>query len=112
MTARISSSGSGALTIAVPVGGTGGAPRFGFAGNPRTIPCSLTRGGDKLMILSDSGKLIIGQATPTTYKHLAEAQLLEEVGRGGQIWSTPLLYKGKLYAKGTEELNCYDLTAK
>ena len=73
---------------------------------------SLTRGGDKLLILSDSGKLIIGQATPTTYKHLAEAQLFDDVGRGGQIWSTPLLYKGKLYAKGLEELNCYDLTAK
>jgi outer membrane protein assembly factor BamB len=71
---------------------------------------SLTRSKDKLLIMTDGGKLIIGQATPTTYKHLAEAQLFEN-GKG-QIWSTPLLYKGKLYAKGSDELACYDLTAK
>jgi len=73
---------------------------------------SLTRSRDKLLILSDNGKLMIGQATPAGYKHLAEAQLFDDAGRGGQIWSTPLLYKGKLYAKGTEELTCYDLAAK
>ena len=62
--------------------------------------------------MTDSGKLIIAQATPAAYKRLAEAQLFEDAGRPTQIWSTPLLYKGKLYAKGLEELNCYDLTAK
>src|SRR5205814_5430658 len=42
---------------------------------------SLTRSKDKLLILSDSGKLIIVQATPTGYEHLAEAQLFEDAGR-------------------------------
>ena len=73
---------------------------------------SLVRSKDKLLIMADSGKLIIAQATPAAYKRLAEAQLFEEPGRGGRIWSTPLLYKGKLYAKGMEEFNCYDLAAK
>jgi hypothetical protein len=70
---------------------------------------SLTRSKDKLLIMTDSGKLIIAQATPAAYKRLAEAQLFEDAGRPTQIWSTPLLYKGKLYAKGLEEFNCYDL---
>jgi hypothetical protein len=72
---------------------------------------TLTRSGDRLLILTDGGKLILAQATPAAYKRLAEATLFEDSGRG-QIWSTPLLYKGKLYAKGMEEFNCYDLSAK
>jgi outer membrane protein assembly factor BamB len=59
-------------------------------------------GGDQLLALSDRGKLVLAQATPKAIKPLAASQILD----GRDIWSTPVVYDGKLYAKGPEEFVC------
>ena len=53
-------------------------------------------------------KLILALATPQAIKPLAASQVLD----GREIWSTPVVYEGKLYAKGTEEFVCLDLNGK
>jgi outer membrane protein assembly factor BamB len=63
-------------------------------------------GGDKLLAMSDRGKLTLARATPQSIEPLAQAQVLD----GREIWSTPLLYAGRLYAKGDTEFVCFDLT--
>jgi outer membrane protein assembly factor BamB len=65
-------------------------------------------GDDRLLCMSERGKLTIARATPEKIEVLAQAQLLD----GREIWSTPLLYAGRLYAKGDTEFVCFDLTGK
>jgi outer membrane protein assembly factor BamB len=69
---------------------------------------SMLRVGDKLLLLGERGKLILAQANPKSYEKLGEAQIFD----GNQIWSSPILYNGKLYAKGTEDFTCFDLSGK
>jgi len=65
-------------------------------------------GGDKLLLMSDRGKLSIARATPQSIELLSQADVLD----GREIWSTPLLYAGRLYAKGDAEFVCFDMTGK
>jgi outer membrane protein assembly factor BamB len=67
---------------------------------------SLIRVGDRLLTMSDRGKLSICRATPQGIELLAQAQVLD----GREVWSTPLLYGGRLYAKGDTEFVCFDLS--
>ncbi|HZN67511.1 MAG TPA: PQQ-binding-like beta-propeller repeat protein [Tepidisphaeraceae bacterium] len=62
-------------------------------------------GEDKLITLSERGELGLVEATPQRIRLLGQAQLFD----GREIWSTPLLYDGKLYAKGTEGFVCLDM---
>ena len=64
---------------------------------------------DKLLMFSDTGKAILARATPEAYEKLAEAQV---VARTGNAWSTPLVYRGKMYVKGRTDFACYDVGAK
>ncbi len=82
---------------------------------PSPAPDALGMGGSivrlpdrKMLMLSDSGKLILAKVTPESYKRLAEAQIFTDTGRPAQIWATPIIYKGRLYAKGLDNLACYD----
>lgn len=68
---------------------------------------SLIRVGDKLITLSERGKLSLILATPKEYKLISSTQLFDY----SQVWSTPLIYRGKLYAKGEDELVCLDISA-
>ena len=68
---------------------------------------SMVRVGDKLITLSEQGKLSLVAAGPDGVKLLEQAELFD----GSEIWSTPLVYGGKLYAKGVNELVCVDLSA-
>lgn len=68
---------------------------------------SMVRVGDKLITLSDQGKLSLVAAGPDGVKLLEQAELFD----GSEIWSTPLLYGGRLYAKGVDEFVCVDLGA-
>ena len=61
-------------------------------------------GGGQLLAMSDRGRLVLAQATPKSIKSLAAAQVLD----GREIWSTPIVYDGKIYAKGPEEFVCLD----
>ena len=69
---------------------------------------SLIRVGDRLVTMSDRGKLSICRATPEGIELLDQAQLLD----AREVWSTPLLYGGRLYAKGDTEFVCFDLSGK
>jgi len=69
---------------------------------------SLLRVGDKLILLSERGKLILTKATPTSVEKVSEFKALD----GTQIWSGPMVYNGKLYVKGTEDLVCLDVAGK
>jgi outer membrane protein assembly factor BamB len=66
---------------------------------------SMVRVGDKLVTLSERGKLSLVLATPEGAKPLAQSQLFD----AREVWSTPLIYGGRLYAKGGEEFVCLDL---
>jgi outer membrane protein assembly factor BamB len=68
---------------------------------------SMVRVGDKLITLSERGKLSLVQATPQGVKLIDQHQLFDD----REVWSTPLIYNGRLYAKGGEEFVCLDISA-
>lgn len=69
---------------------------------------SLLRVGDKLITLSERGRLSLVKASATEYKLLGSAPLFDY----SQVWSMPVVYKGKLYAKGEHDLVCLDVSTK
>ncbi len=66
---------------------------------------SIVRSGDKLLALTDSGTLLLLRATPEKCEPLGKAELYDD----REIWSTPLLYGGRVFVKGKKELMCLDL---
>lgn len=60
--------------------------------------------GDKLVVLSDAGELVIVAATPDRYQELSRAKILS-----GKCWSTPAYSDGKLFVRSTEEGACVSL---
>ncbi|MGC8830807.1 MAG: PQQ-binding-like beta-propeller repeat protein [Verrucomicrobiia bacterium] len=62
---------------------------------------------DKLIALSDNGRVAIIDPNPNEYKELASAKVLT-----GKCWSTPAFSNGKLYIRSTKEGACIDLTGK
>ena len=75
--------------------------RIGFGG-------SILRVGDRLLTMSDRGKLSISRASKDGIELLAQAQVLD----AREVWASPLLYGGRLYAKGDTEFLCVDLSGK
>ena len=67
----------------------------------------LRAAGDKLVMMSERGKLSLARATPKGYELLGQTQLFD----AQQIWASPLLYDGKLYCKGRDEFVCLDVSA-
>jgi len=55
---------------------------------------SLMIAGGKLIVLSENGKLVIADASPKSFKPLAQAKVLS-----GQCWTTPVLSNGKIYCR-------------
>lgn len=90
--------------------------------SPRTERRLLGPGGtmvrvdDRLLVLSDRGVLSVVKATPEGMERLSQIKLLE----ANEVWSTPLVYQGRLYVKadisGDEKkepkLFCYDIKAQ
>jgi outer membrane protein assembly factor BamB len=64
--------------------------------------------GDKLVVLSDHGMLSLVQLNPDGPKELGKTQLFEF----DNVWASPLIYKGKIFAKGKEELVALDASGK
>lgn len=59
----------------------------------------------KLVILSDTGRLVIAEATPEAWKPLAEAPILT-----GRCWTAPVLSGGRLFARNAAgDAVCIDL---
>jgi len=59
--------------------------------------------GDKLLILAESGQLILAAANPEKYTELGRLQVC------GNTWSHPAYANGKLYVRDGRELSCLQL---
>jgi len=68
---------------------------------------TIVRDGDKLIALSAVGKLSLVEATPTGVKLIGQMKLFDF----RTTWSTPLIYRGKLYAMGQDSLVCLDISS-
>ena len=60
--------------------------------------------GDLLLILSDTGQLVLVEATPAAHHELAKIPALE-----GKTWNCPVLVDGRVYVRNETEMACYDL---
>jgi len=69
---------------------------------------AIVRVGDKLVILSQSGKLGLAKAGPEGVVLISQSPLVQ----GKEVWCTPLIYRGKLYAKGASDFVCVDFTGR
>jgi len=66
---------------------------------------SLICAGGKLIILSEKGELVMGDASPEGFKASARAQVL-----GGLCWTPPALANGLLYARNSKgDVICLEL---
>jgi outer membrane protein assembly factor BamB len=65
---------------------------------------SLIQADGRLYVLSDSGKLVLVEATPQEYREKGSVQALE-----GKTWTAPTLSGGKLYLRNHSEMVAYDV---
>jgi outer membrane protein assembly factor BamB len=66
---------------------------------------SLIRAGNRLIIITLTGELVIAAAQPQAYQELARTQVL-----GGTCWTAPTLSDGRLYVRNAKgDLVCLDL---
>jgi outer membrane protein assembly factor BamB len=61
----------------------------------------------RVIALGQRGRLTLARATPEKLEPVSGFDALD----GAQIWATPLVYGGRLYVKGEQELVCYDISA-
>ncbi|MEZ5326853.1 MAG: PQQ-binding-like beta-propeller repeat protein [Verrucomicrobiales bacterium] len=67
---------------------------------------TLTLAGDKLVILGESGNLVIAEATTSGYKPISEAVILKR-----KCWVNPVLVNGRVLAKNNKgDTVCVDLS--
>jgi hypothetical protein len=65
----------------------------------------LSAAGQRLIVLSESGRLIIAAASPRAFKLLASHQVLD-----GKCWTVPVLSHGRVYCRSADgQLACVDL---
>jgi len=62
---------------------------------------------DLLVILSETGKLALVEATPEAERKLGSFQAIE-----GKTWNNFAIADGKAYIRNADEMACYDLTKK
>jgi outer membrane protein assembly factor BamB len=72
----------------------------------RGLGCgSLMIADEKLLLLSEDGRLVVAEAKPEGFKQLAESQILE-----GRCWTVPVLLDGRVYARNAAgKLVCVEL---
>ncbi|MCI0681590.1 MAG: PQQ-like beta-propeller repeat protein [Gemmataceae bacterium] len=70
-------------------------PRFGCG--------SMILAGDRIIVLTESGELLLVEATPQAYRELARAQVLTSGPCRAQI----ALANGRLYARDQKKLSCF-----
>ena len=70
----------------------------------RFMAGSVTLAGDRLVIMRETGELVIAAATPDAFTPLARAQVLPPVVR-----AFPALADGRLYVRNGDTLVCVDL---
>jgi len=75
--------------------------KLGSGGSMVRVP------GDRLILMTDTGKLWLIKANAEGFEKLSRAEVF--AGQS-EIWATPLVYNGRLYCKGTDELRCLDIS--
>ncbi len=75
---------------------------------------SLTVAGDKLVILTERGELVIADAAPEGYRELARGRVLEPGDRTREAkrkcWTAPILCRGMVFCRNDRgELACVDM---
>ncbi len=50
--------------------------------------------GQRLLILTDKGELVVAEATPGAYKEIGRAKVLD-----GNCWNAPVLGEGRIYCR-------------
>jgi len=66
---------------------------------------ALMAAGDKLIVIGESGRLAIVEATPTAYKEIAAAEVTD-----GSCWAMPVLTGGRIYVRNSVgHLVCVDV---
>ncbi|MFB3127625.1 MAG: hypothetical protein ACE1Z8_09095, partial [Candidatus Acidiferrales bacterium] len=66
---------------------------------------SITRAGDRLLILRQNGELLLAKASPASFQVISRAQILQ-----GTVRAYPAIANGLLYARSTDTLICVRLT--
>ena len=66
---------------------------------------SLIIADQKLVILTDRGRLVLAETNPEKYVELANAFVID-----GLTWTSPTLADGMLYLRSRKEIGCYDLS--
>jgi len=61
--------------------------------------------GDDLVVITESGKVVLVEVTPKNAKEVAGFQAIE-----GKTWNHPVVNRGRLYVRNGEEAACYDLS--
>ena len=77
----------------------------GFGGGKKDYASTIAA-GDKLLVLSESGQLVLLAANPEKYTELGRLQVC------GNTWSFPAFANGKLFVRDGRQLLCVDLAAK
>lgn len=70
----------------------------------------LLRADDLLVILSESGKLVLVEASPEGHHELGSLDAL--TGKAEKTWNLPALANGKAFVRNHQEMACYDLTGR
>lgn len=69
---------------------------------------ALCGAGDKLIIASSKGELIVAKASPNGYEELSKADVVKAGGKT-VCWTTPVLANGRIYIRSSAgELACRD----
>lgn len=67
---------------------------------------ALSAAGDRLIIMSSKGELIIAKATPEAYQELSKTKVIDT---GKVFWTVPVLLDGRIYCRGSNgTLVCRD----
>jgi outer membrane protein assembly factor BamB len=75
--------------------------KLGLGGSFVAIP------GGRMITLGERGQLSLAALAPQGVTVTSRIRKIE----GTQLWATPLIYAGRLYVKGEQELVCYDIAA-
>ena len=66
--------------------------------------------GDKIVLMSQTGKLTLARMTPQGPVAISQFEPFQDIDESDtQVWSTPLLYGGRIYVKGAKRLLCFEL---
>lgn len=62
--------------------------------------------GDKLLLMSENGTMSLARVSSEGIDLISQFEAFDSET---QVWSTPLVYGGRIYAKGPKELVCFEL---